>query len=116
MNAFQNQNNEFVRDFIYNGKILEISAKFEMEEKSIPFKCWVEKKTKDEDFVWFYLMIKLNIEDGSLVSITLNHPTHPSGVTTTENMSQNASNIISQYIPIIMKKDCDIINTFLKSD
>tara|TARA_B100000161_G_C33287399_1_gene297000 strand:- start:167 stop:517 length:351 start_codon:yes stop_codon:yes gene_type:complete len=116
MNAFQNQSNEFVRDFIYYGKILEISAKFEMEEKGIPFHCWVEKKTKGEDFVWFYLMIKLNIEDGSLVSITLNHPTHPSGVTTTENMSQNASNIISQYIPIIMKKDCDIIKTFLQSD
>jgi hypothetical protein len=49
-----------------------------------------------------------------MVSITLNHPTHPSGVTTTENMRQNASNFISQYIPKIMEKDCDIIKTFLQ--
>lgn len=116
MNALQNKNNEFVKEFIYSGQNLELSINFDGEDREIPFKCWVEKKTKGEDFEWFYLMIKLDIENGSLVSITLNHPTHPSGVTTTENMSQNASNFISQYIPKIMEKDCDIIKTFLQSD
>ena len=115
MNALQNQSNEFVKQFIYQGQKLELDINFDGEDKKIPFVCWVEEKIKG-DFMWFYLMIKLNIEDGSLVSITLNHPTYPSGVTTTENMSQNASNLISQYIPIIMEKDCDIIKTFLQSD
>lgn len=114
MNALKNKSNEFVKDFIYRGKKLELSINFDGEDNKIPFKCWVEKKIKGEDFEWFYLMIKLDIEDGSMVSITLNHPTHPSGVTTTENMSQNASNFISQYIPKIMEKDCDIIKTFLQ--
>lgn len=115
MNAFQNKSNEFVKDFIYSGQNIELSINFDGEDRGIPFKCWVEKKTKGEDFEWFYLMIKLDIEDGSQVSITLNHPTHPSGVTTTENMSQNASNYISQYIPKIMENDCEIIKTFIQS-
>ena len=114
MNPFQNKSNEFVKDFIYRGKKLELDINFDEEKKGIPFLCWVEKKTKGQDFEWFYLMIKLNIQDGSMVNITLNHPTHQSGVTTTENMSQNASNFISQYIPKIMEKDCDIIKTFLQ--
>jgi hypothetical protein len=75
MNAFQNKSAEFVKEFIYSGKKLDMVFNFDEEKKGIPFVCWVEKKTKGEDFEWFYLMIKLNIEDGSLVSITLNHPT-----------------------------------------
>jgi len=116
MNALKNKSDEFVKDFIYSGKKLDMVFNFDEEKKGIPFICWVEKKTKGEDFEWFYLMIKLDIEDGSLVSITLNHPTNPRGVTTTENMSQNASDFISQYIPKIMKKDAVIIKTFLQSD
>ena len=108
MNALKNKSDEFVKDFIYSGKKLDMVFNFDEEKKGIPFVCWVEEKIKG-DFMWFYLMIKLDIEDGSLVSITLNHPTNPRGVTTTENMSQNASKFISQYIPKIMEKDCDII-------
>ena len=116
MFAFQNKSNDFVKNFIYSGQKLELAINFDGENREIPFQCWVEKKTKGEDFEWFYLMIKLDIEDGSLVSITLNHPTYPCGVTTLENMSQNASNFISKYIPKIMKKDHNIIKTFLQSD
>jgi len=114
MNPFQNKSDVFINNFINSGEKLEIDINFDGEDKKIPFVCWVEKKNKGEDFVWYYLNIKLNIEDGSRVNITLNHPTHQSGVTTTENMSQNASNFISQYIPKIMEKDCDIIKTFLQ--
>ena len=116
MNALKNKSDEFVKDFIYSGKKLDMVFNFDGEKKGIPFVCWVEKKTKGEEFEWFYLMIKLDIEDGSLVSITLNHPTNPRGVTTLENMSQNASDFISHYIPKIMKKDAVIIKTFLQSD
>tara|TARA_B100001059_G_scaffold86546_1_gene84721 strand:- start:5867 stop:6217 length:351 start_codon:yes stop_codon:yes gene_type:complete len=116
MFAFQNKSSDFVKNFIYSGQKLDLSINFGEENKGIPFQCWVEKKTKGEDFEYFYLIIKLDIEGGSEVSITLNHPSYPCGVTTLENMSKNASNFISKYIPKIMEKDCDIIKTFLQTD
>lgn len=116
MNALKNKDDGFVKDFIYSGKKLKILIAFEEKNEEIPFVCWVEKKTESqEDFEWFYLMIKLDIDGGSQLGITLNHPTHWNGVTTCENMRINASKFIKDYIPKIMEKDCDIIKTFLQS-
>lgn len=105
MQAFEKK--EFAENFI-NGKTeLPIVIDFEKYTATkIPFKCWVESEFDfNLEFNWKKLHIKLDIENGSHVSITLNHPTAAAGKSTMSNMTKNAIDFISEYIPKIMIKD-----------
>ena len=107
MQAFEDK--EFSENFINGKSILPITIDFETGEPvKISFKCWVESELK-EGFDWKILKIKLALKGGSLVTITLNHPTSPAGISTIENMIKNAVNYISEYIPKIIIKNESII-------
>jgi hypothetical protein len=105
MQAFENK--EFAENFI-NGKTeLPIVIDFEKDTTiKIPFKCWVESEFDfGLEFNWKKLHIKLDIENGSHVSISLNHPTAVAGKSTMSNMTKNTIAFISKYIPEIIIKD-----------
>lgn len=105
MQAFENK--EFAENFI-NGKTdLTLLVDFEKDTTiKIPFKCWVESEyCTGLEFNWKNLHIKLDIENGSHISISLNHPTAVAGKTTMSNMTKNTIAFISKYISEIMIKD-----------
>lgn len=106
------EDKKFTRSFLYDGLRTNIDIKFNDDKKAIPFQCWVTRELRDY-FEWFYLNIKLNIEECSGVKINLNHPTNPNGLK--KNMAENAKEFISQFIPILMERDKDKIRKYLNT-
>ena len=106
------EDKKFTRSFLYNGLRMNIDIKFNENKKAIPFQCWVTRELRD-DFEWFYLNTKLNVEGGSGVKISLNHPTDPAGHK--KNMAESVKEFISQFIPKLMERDGDKIRQYLNT-
>ena len=104
------EDKDFTRNFLYEGLRMNIEIKFDEDKRAIPFQCCVTREIHDY-FEWFYLNIKLNLEGGSGVKISLNHPTDTRGLK--KHMAKNAKSYIPQYILKLMERDKDRIRQYL---
>ena len=110
MTQYLPKDTDFLKEFIYNGHVLDIQIDFEEDDTVIPIKTYVEKIIAN-DFTHFYLIILIDIPGTEPVTVSLNHPTNPKGISTLHNMSSIAHTYLPKLIPQLIHKNINIIRS-----
>ena len=110
MTQYLPKDNDFLKEFIYNGHVLDIQFDFEEDDTVIPIKAYVEKIIAN-DFTHFYLIIQIDIPGTDKVQVSLNHPTNPKGISTLHNMSSIVHTYLPKLIPTLIHKNINIIRS-----
>jgi hypothetical protein len=104
MTQYLPKDNDFLKEFIYNGYVLDIQIDFQEDNTVIPIKAYVQKNILN-DFTYFYLIIQIDIPGTDKVQVSLNHPTNPKGISTLHNMSLIAQTYLPKLIPTLIHKN-----------
>ena len=104
MTQYLPKDNDFLKEFIYNGHVLDIQINFEEGDTLIPIKAYVQKNIAN-DFTYFYLITQIDIPGTDKVQVSLNHPTNPKGISTLHNMSFLAQTFLPELIPTLIHKN-----------
>lgn len=110
MTQYLPKDTDILKEFIFNGHVLDIQIDFEEDDTVIPIKAYVQKNIVN-DFTYFYLILLIDIPGTDKVQVSLNHPTNPKGISTLHNMTYIAHTFLPILIPQLIHRNKHIIRS-----